>query len=482
MKFRITKPRILPGGKRAEYWGVRIACESVFENQAMQQIYPGLGLAPKGEKTKPATELRFQRLREAVEHRAYLLSLGRPVLDETPIEKRVKEYLDFGRTEGGKRGFAWAPGHAEHVGKYLKDWISALSLRTLGDIKQGPFDAEKARLAKYLAPNTVNRRVDALRGICTWAVRRGYLPGAPFRSRSLDKTPRKERGSFALDELRLLFRDAPWKWSLVYRTAYFCRLRRNELASLKVRSVLWSEGLIDLAAKDAKDKRRAFVPIPQGLLNDLWALAFGRPEDAPLLEFSKRKAALRLHQHMERLGIPLEREGKRRDFHSLGASTATSMDRHGVGPALASKAMRHKSYSQTEAYVKREAAEVRAVMQGLEDEIGHTDDTFLDEEKDMSLQTESGQSLARDIATGGRAVPHPPLRASRSRKIAPFPRKKREARPEPETTWPEFQKLAAHLRHMVSSGEAETLKAFFALTATERVLAVSLAQRKAGEA
>jgi len=181
-----------------------------------------------------------------------------------------------------------------------------------------------------------------------------------------------------------------------------------------------------------------------------------------LLEFSKKKAALRLHQDMTRLNIPLLREGMKRDFHSLGSSTATSMDRHGIAPALASKTMRHKSWAQTEAYIKREAAEVRAVMQGLEDEIKHTDDTEgipMDHVATSSAQTYTG---------GGVGVPHPPPSASPRSKLARFPRKKASAPKAPDLTWAAFKDFTTQIRHMLSKGESETLKAFFALSPSQR--------------
>lgn len=458
MKFRITKPRLLPGNRRAPYFGVRISYESAYEKQAHEQLFPDMGIAPKGEETKRATETRFGRIREQVEHRAYLLSLGRPVEDAEPILTRKRQYLEWGETEGGKRGHKWAAGHKEHVSKYLDDWIAALSLRTLADIKQGPFDAEKARLAKSLAPNTVNRRVDALKGFQTWAVACGHLQATAIKTRSLDKTPVTSRGAFALDELQALFGESPW--SLVYRTAYFCRLRRGELAGLTVGNVLWAEGLIDLPAHAAKDRRRAFIPVPDGLLAELWAASLGKPLNAPLLDFSKKHAARNLHRDMGYLGIPLLRDGKRRDFHSLGASTATSMDRQGIAPALQSKTMRHKSFSQTEAYVKREAAEVRAVMQGLEDEIKHISDTFENEETAMPKES---QGLTAQLARS--PSPSAPLPAPG--KIRRFPRKTVAPSKTPDLTWHQFQDFATQIRALIQAGEADTLKRLFALSPSD---------------
>jgi hypothetical protein len=376
MKTSLTKPRKLASGKRVPYWGVRMTMESVYEEQAIRQLYPTLGKAPKGKESKGDTEAWLKEITRAVEHRAHLLAMGMPVQDTASIESRTAEFVEWGKVQGGKKGLKWAEGHDAHVDKYLKDWTAVLGLRTLSDIRQAPFDREIVRLSKTLAPNTVNHRARALTSLCSWAVRQGYLPALPIRFRALDKTPVRERGAFTLDEMKLLFSQVPWARSLLYRAAYYLRLRRAELASLRVSSVLWADGFIRLDYKDAKDRRTAMIPVPAKLLADLWEASQGKPDTAKLFDFSKKHAARCLHRDMQQLGIPVEMSGRRRDFHSLGASTATSMDRRGVAPALASKTMRHKSWAQTENYIKLETEQVRVVTQGLEDEIEHTDNTL----------------------------------------------------------------------------------------------------------
>lgn len=473
MKFSLTKPRKLASGKRVPYWGVRIALESAYEEQAVRQLYPTLGRAPKGRPGKGDTETWMREIQRAVEHRAHLLAMNMPVQDTSEIAARIREYLAWGRLQGGKKGLPWADGHEEHIEDHLAAWVKALDLRSLSDIRQAPFDREIVSLAKTFANNTVNHRASALTALCSWAVRQGYLPLNPLNFRALDRTPKQERGAFALDELKVLFPGVPWARSLLYRAAYFLRLRRGELASLRVSSVLWAEGYIRLDFRAAKDRKTAIIPVPVALLADLWEFVQGKAEDAHLFEFYKSKAATVLRRDMNRLGIPVMMNGRKRDFHSLGASTATSMDRRGIAPALASKTMRHKSWAQTENYIKLETEQVRVVTQGLEDEIQHTDDT-----QEVRMRRESMNTRSRGDAaiSPSSSAPNPPL-SLHSRKLTKFRTFSRDKRKAPFVTWEKFQEIVAHLRHTVLADGSADVEAFLKLTSKQRAaLMASLKQ------
>jgi site-specific recombinase XerC len=441
-----------------------VVFESSYEEQSLKSLFPKFKRAGSGRGSRAETEAYLHQIRKSVEHRAHLLSMGQPVGDTETIQTRIVEYIEWGRLQGGKRGLPWAETHAHHTAEYLRNWVEVLSLNSFSDIRQNTFEREIVRLSKTLAPNTVNHRARALTALCSWAVRQGFIPLSPIRFRSLDKTPVKERGAFNLEELTALFSYVPHARALVYRAAYYLRLRRSELDSLSVSSVIWSEGFIRLDYKAAKDRKTAMIPVPQKLLTDLWETSQGKSDSDPLFDFSKKHAARILHKDMERLGIPLELSGRRRDFHSLGASTATSMDRRGIAPALASKTMRHKSWSQTENYIKLETEQVRVVTQGLEDEIEikHTDDTL-----DVTMIKNTMESRVSEHFTNGPSPSAltPPL-PSKTAKFRKFPRDQRKA---PEVTWAKAQKILAHTAHILRAGEIEAIEAFLALTPKQRL-------------
>lgn len=476
MKYFINKPRILKSGKRAEYWGCRVECENAYEEQAKAQLYPDMGKAPKGRKTEKETAAWLDQVRAAVERRAHHLAMDLPVGDTKPIAERIAEYIAWGKLKGGRKGLPWGDGHAEHQETYLRFWVAELGLKTLSDIRQGPFNQAVTRLAQKQAGNTVNNKAFALTGICTWATASAYLLRSPISFKALDDTPVNPRGAFTLDELRDLFRAS--EWSIVYRTAYYLRFRRNECDSLKVNSVLWADGLMDLNFRSAKDRLRALKPIPPRLLADLWAHCEGRDGEERLFTgWTKRMAADRIHADMGRLGIPIMMNGKRRDFHSLGHSTATSMDRHKVAPGLAQKFMRHKSWAETQGYIDHEVEAERVVSRSLEEEVEHTDDAL---EERMSLKSdgvttyEHGAGSLSPSATDRAAHPV-------AGKIAKFRKVPRAPRKAAAVPFAKYQELAAHLRHaLFADGKAGDIEAFLKLSPKDR--AALMAGRKQGAA
>lgn len=480
MKYRLTHPRKLPNGKRAPYWGVRIVFESVSEEQAAAQLYPKLGSAPKGRESKVQTETWMDQIRKAVEHRAHLLAMGMPVQDTQGIAARVEEWITWGSLKGGKKGLPWGEGVDRHHRRHLDFWIRELSLRTLSDVRQGPFDQIVARLAKRFAPNTVNHFAYSLSALCSWAERAGYIPANPITFRALDRTPIKPRGAFTLDELRILFAGVPWMRSIIYRTAYYLRFRRNECDSLKVKSVRFAEQVMDLDFRAAKDRTRALKPIPGSLLKDLWEITQGRDPESALFDWGKRNAAKVLHRDMERLGIPLMRDGKKRDFHSFGHSTASSMDRHKVGPGLASQFMRHKTWAQTQDYLNIEVEEERVVSQGLEDEIEHKDDAS---EVRMSPKPDGVRGYA-DVVSSLSPSATPPTAEKHTGKIAKFRRFARDKRKSPEVSWEIGREILAQCEHTLRMGAAPArdLAAFLKLTPAQRSALLAQAKRNQGAA
>jgi site-specific recombinase XerD len=476
MKYTTTKPRKLASGKRAPYYGVRIQTESAYEDQALSQLFPNMGKAPKGRETEAGTRVWMDQVRQAVERRAHFLAMGMPVQDTKEISVRLPEYIEWGKLHGGKRNHGWGEGHDRHQRDHIQHFVDVLGLKSISDVRQGPFDLEIARLAKRFAPNTVNHYGYALSGFCTWAVRAGYLPASPIAFRSLEKSPKAPRGSFTLDELRKLFQGVPWARGLVYRAAYLLRFRRRELASLRVSSMLWASALVKLAAKDAKDRKDAVKTVPAALLQDLWESSQGKDPSAPLLDFGIRHAAEVLHRDMERLEIPLMSHGKKRDFHSFGHSTATSMDRHGVGPALASRYMRHKTWAQTQDYVNTEVEEERVISQGLENELLHTGDAQEARMRSESITTGlSGHRAGSPSPSANNSIPFPtPGKSPKFRQLS------RDKRKVPAVTWAKAQDILAHCTRMLLQGGAADLAAFLKLSPAQRAAALAQAKKAAG--
>jgi hypothetical protein len=142
----------------------------------------GIGWPDKLKTTQHAQELE-------AEHRAIrngekpFPSQRRNGLTE-PVAQVISDYLAWGKTQGGRGGRPWDDQNARLKKNYLDWWVQKLHLDVLGDIQLDPVEKVVTELvdAGDLAPKSVALRVEPLRCLCLWAVRRGLLPANPLAS------------------------------------------------------------------------------------------------------------------------------------------------------------------------------------------------------------------------------------------------------------------------------------------------------------
>ncbi|MCD6023787.1 MAG: site-specific tyrosine recombinase XerC [Fibrobacteria bacterium] len=285
-----------------------------------------------------------------------------------PVEKHLEDYLKWGKHAGGKGGLAWSAEHLAHRRSQLREWVRVLGVKTLDEIRYDAFSAVNTdRLARGLAPNTVNHHAWAMVSFLSWCRDRGRVSSNPLESfTSLDRRPRRERGAFDAGEFRALLDAAPPARRLVYRVAAFSGLRRSAIASLRVGDVDFAAGLVTLRWGAAKNRKETVKPLPPRLLLELKAACEARGPQEPLLEFTPRQAARGIHRDMKAAGIALVGNGGRRDFHSLKASLGTLLDDMGTPPEITQRALDHASFLQTRGYIKRDLGSLRLAVDGLE--------------------------------------------------------------------------------------------------------------------
>jgi hypothetical protein len=124
-----------------------------------------------------------------------------------PIERHVTDYLEWGRHQGGKGGLPWSKDHFKHRESQLKEWLCVLAPMTLDCIRYDDFaTVNTEKLARGVAPNTVNHHAWALVSFVRWCHERGRVGANPLgRFTSLDRRPKRERGAFALAAIKHAF-------------------------------------------------------------------------------------------------------------------------------------------------------------------------------------------------------------------------------------------------------------------------------------
>src|SRR5437867_2715362 len=121
----------------------------------------------------------------------------------------IAEYLDWGRSQGGRGGHAWGVTHARMRKAHLKWWKDTLGLETLGDLTGSLPEVEKALRdleSDGKSGKTLQNYAESLAAFCDWSVSRGYLESDPLGELSkFDTSPRTRRRAMTGDEIiRLL--------------------------------------------------------------------------------------------------------------------------------------------------------------------------------------------------------------------------------------------------------------------------------------
>jgi integrase len=194
-----------------------------------------------------------------------------------PIKEVIKEYLDWGNAQGGRRGKAWGTVHARNRKNHLAWWQDQLKLIELSDVIDSLPRVEKA-LQKLLkigrTGKTVSNYAEALRAFCVWCQERHYLPENPLNGlAAFDTTPQSRRRAMTEEEAhQLLAACAPHR-RLLYEMAMYSGLRANELRNLTVSDLDVEKCGVHLRATWTKNRQDGFQPLPKSLVTRLVAFA-----------------------------------------------------------------------------------------------------------------------------------------------------------------------------------------------------------------
>ena len=292
-----------------------------------------------GTRSRSETLRMAQRLED--EHRQIRLGYRPPPRPSDrhqtrPLAEVVQEYLAWGQLQGGRRGYPWNPRHFENRQRHLAWWQAQLSLENLGDLK-GCLPAVETALQGLESGHTsktLAQYAESLAAFCDLCVNRQYLSEDPLRALGrLSTTPQTRRRALTADEIRRLLHGVPAYMRLVYETALFSGLRRQELQRLTLRHLDRARGGLQLTPDLTKNRETTFQPLPPHLIEELDAFArAGFPQEFYAQTLRRKDAkrsvpqdallyvplgiARRMTQDLARLGIAKESIGGKLDFHA----------------------------------------------------------------------------------------------------------------------------------------------------------------------
>lgn len=292
-----------------------------------------------------------------------------------PIQEVIDDFLSWGRTQGGRGGRPWDDQHGAQKRRALKWWVKELGLTILADIDLGRVEKAAQRLLVSRSPKTVQGKVEALRSLCLWAVKRGLLSSNPLaglgRFNTKPKTPHR---ALSDKELAALLRVAPPNRQLWYEVALATGYRVSELRALRVKNLDLFMPSLPLGADYTKNRKDARQPITRGLANKLAALAKGKPGDAPLLDIPKREAWRPFSKDCEVARIRQITDEGRASWHSLRKCYVNALVRSGADLKTVMELARHSTAAMSmEVYASpdptRLQAAAEAAAQHVEDAV-----------------------------------------------------------------------------------------------------------------
>lgn len=214
-------------------------------------------------------------------------------------------------------------------------------------------------------PQTHNHYLGSVRSFVRWMVRRGYLDGDPlaeleplnadtgraFERRGMTDAEFWKLVDTAEKSTRVIRKTAGPDRAMCYMVAGFTGLRLNELGRLTPASFVphGDQYRILLPAKDQKNRKELPVFLPAAVAARLRPYLEAKPSGHRLWDnggwASNKQARVGLYRDLEAAGIPIVKDGKRLDFHSLRTHFQTSMLLKGVPVPHATRLARLSSPS-----------------------------------------------------------------------------------------------------------------------------------------
>jgi len=335
--------------------GVRGPHKNTGRYQGNYKDYTGKRKFFWGFKSKIKTKRRAEQLED--EHRQ--IRLGYKPIPQPANQRKnhtfreiADEYLEWGKSQGGRNGRPWGKTHVKERKSKLTWWENKLKLRMISDLENSLSRIERVLRklkrngyngkGKGVSGKTVSNYIDTLRSFCNWALTRQYLSEDPLKGLSpFDDTPTTQKRALTPEEIHRLLEAAPEHRRILYEMALTTGLRAGELRALTLESIDVEHGFIILNPSWTKNRKPGEQPIPHKLVEKLMAFGlrgtakilyakrYGRKDasldnipDNPLLYITTHPSR-ELRKDLEASGIDFSTAKGKVDFHSLRVTFVT---------------------------------------------------------------------------------------------------------------------------------------------------------------
>ena len=341
----------------------------IFDHNGKRKMYTLSTHKSTAQKEADLIELREREIKNGIRPKPE--AEAKPKKADRPFEVVFKEYMAWGRTQGGKRGTPWDDEHAYKKERDLMFWHTALGLTNIADAEDSLPKVEAECQKMFAAGNsgkTVSNRVQNLRAMFLWCKKRKYLSENPLQELGkFDTAPTFVRRAMTLEEYNMLMAGCAPHRRLLYEVASCSGLREDELRKLEPRHLIRKKCAIRIERHIDKGKLERLQPIPAALMERLTDFVTSgeakrlyeriyrnqgkRPERKappanPLLYVPTNSATM-LKKDLEAAGVPFETEEGRLDFHALRTAYINFLMDVGAAPKTTQSLARHATLEMT---------------------------------------------------------------------------------------------------------------------------------------
>lgn len=367
-----------PQGRRCAK-GTPGARKVVEETETWYATIPGEGRVSLGTTDEGAA---WQRLRERLRDRELRAAGVRDSLTDAAALP-LGEHLGAWAAHLESRGLSRQ--HRQERRAQLLRLSSLAGWGRLADLDADSCRRALARLeAAGVGAGARRNYLAAAKSFCRWCVETGRLASHPLagvRAPDAGADVRHERRLATPEELHFLFNHlagpsartrrhlTPAQRAIMYRLALGCGLRVGEVARLPLAAVDLDAATVTIAAAHDKRRRRAVLPLPARLADDLRAyLAAGGQWWEPR---NKRSLTAALVRDLADAGVEYEVQGPEGplflDFHSLRHWYITQLAHQpGISPKVLLELARHADPKLTlRTYARAQESQKRAAAEGI---------------------------------------------------------------------------------------------------------------------
>ena len=279
----------------------------------------------------------------------------------------AKEYLDWGKAQGGLGGRPWGEKHAIKREALLYYWQDKLGLKSMSDLEHVMPKVEKVlREIKSTgrAGKTLLNYAEGLTAFCSWCVKRSYLDKHPLKNLgTFDLTPKTVRRAMTKDEIQKLLKHCKPRRKLLYELAIMTGLRAREISCLKVCDLDIKNDRLRLHGEWTKNRRDGFQPVPEDLAQKLYETSKNKKPNEQLIYVTGHPGR-ELHVDLEYADIPKWTSEGKLDFHSLRVTFVTLIIEAGANVKEAQTLARHATPDLTiNTYAKTNSTSLKNVAE-----------------------------------------------------------------------------------------------------------------------